>query len=292
MNNRENTFNIVLAGSAFLFVCNVFIWNSILFPAFGKNPEIYFFDVGQGDSQLIVLPGLNGGRPVKILSDGGPSGKILGELSKILPPEDRYIDIVLLSHPQLDHFGGLIEVLERYQIGAFIYNGRDGTAAAWEDLKNVLKKKNIQTVILAGGDALVYGEDKLDILSPDAEFLKSKELNDTSLVGFLKTKHVSALFVADIGENVEEYLRNKYDIDVDILKAGHHGSRFSSSASFLKEVSPKVAVIQVGKNRYGHPTKEALSRLSQSGAKIYRNDRDGLVRLTLGDGYVDIEKEK
>lgn len=292
MNNRENTFNITLVGLAFLFVCNVFIWNSILFPAFSKNPEIYFLDIGQGDSQLIVLPGPTGGAPIKILSDGGPNAKILGGLSKILSPEDRYIDIVLLSHPQLDHFGGLIEVLERYQIGAFIYNGRDGTTSAWEDLKNVLKKKNIRTVILSGGDALAYGDNHLNILSPDTELLKSKELNDTGLVGLLKTKHASALFAADIGENIEEYLLKKYDIDVDILKVGHHGSKFSSSASFLKETSPKVAVIQVGKNRYGHPTKEALSRLSYNGAKIYRNDRDGLIKLALGDGYVDIEKER
>lgn len=292
MNNRENTFNIALVGFVFLFVCDVFIWNSILFPAFGKNPEIYFLDIGQGDSQLIVLPGPTGGAPIKILSDGGPDAKILRELSKVLSPEDRYIDIVLLSHPQLDHFGGLIEVLTRYQIGAFIYNGRDGTASAWEDLKKVLKEKHIKTIILAGGDSLAYGESHLDILSPDAEFLKSEELNDTCLVALLSSHSAKALFVGDIGENVEEYLRNKYDIDVDILKVGHHGSRFSSSASFLKEASPKVAVIQVGKNRYGHPTKEALSRLSQSGAKIYRNDRDGLVKITLGSGYVDIEKEK
>ena len=104
----------------FLVVFDFFIWGLIVFEPINKNLQVYFLDVGQGDSELVILP--NG---PKVLIDGGPNNKVINELASVLRPTDRYIDLVILSHPQTDHFTGLIDVLKRYQIGAFIFNGRE-----------------------------------------------------------------------------------------------------------------------------------------------------------------------
>ncbi|MEK7481998.1 MAG: MBL fold metallo-hydrolase, partial [Patescibacteria group bacterium] len=110
--------------AVFLIIFDFFVWSQIVFGINKQNDnlEVYFLDVGQGDSELVNLSG-----GVQVLIDAGPDNKILEELSLILAPTDRYIDLVVLSHPQYDHFAGLIEIFKRYEIGAFLYNGREGT---------------------------------------------------------------------------------------------------------------------------------------------------------------------
>lgn len=260
---------------------NLFTWGAIVSRAHSAGLNMYFLDVGQGDSSLAILPG-----GVKVLIDGGPDKAVLDSLEKVLPPGDRYIDLVILTHPQLDHFGGLIDVLKRYQVGMFLHNGREGSADAWPYLKQVLEEKNISMFLLAEGDRIVHAGSRLNILSPNREFLKSKELNDTCIVAELISGGMKALFSADIGFNVEEYLIKKYDIDADVLKVGHHGSRFSSGKNFLSEVTPLLASVSSGKNRYGHPTPAALNRLSSAGSEVYRTDQEGTIHLNINDGTI------
>ncbi|MBI1838755.1 MAG: hypothetical protein HYR95_00405 [Candidatus Colwellbacteria bacterium] len=266
---------------------NVFVWNQIVSAGPSKNLNMYLLDVGQGDSQLLVLPA-----GPKILIDGGPEKAILKSLPKVLSPIDRYIDLIILSHPQLDHFSGLISVIERYQVGAFIYNGREGITPAWKDLLAVLKKRNVRVIVLGEGSTLTYEESKIDFISPNKDFLKSKELNDTAFVELFQSEGVRAMFTGDIGLNVEQELLKKYNLDIDILKVAHHGSKYSTGNEFLAAATPRVSVIQVGKNKYGHPTKEALGRLAQSGSAVYRNDQDGTVRLKIKNGVINVSKEK
>ncbi len=265
---------------------NIFVWYWIFTGINTDDLNLYFLNVGQGDGSLVVLPG-----NVKVLIDGGPKKEILNSLGKVLPPTDRYIDLVMLSHPQLDHFSGLISVMGRYRVGAFIYNGRDGDASAWGDLKKVLKDKNIKTIVLGGHDSIKYENNKFSIVSPNPYFLGMKELNDTGLVAELDSEESKTLFTADIGFDVENYLISS-GIDVDILKVPHHGSKYSSGISFLKAITPKISVIQVGKNSYGHPTKEALGRLTSVGSSIYRNDLDGMVHLKIKGGIVQVFKDR
>lgn len=242
-----------------------------------KPLEIYFLKVGQGDSELIKLSG-----KVKILIDGGPANnQILENLNQILSPFDRYLDLVILSHPQSDHFGGLIEVFKRYQVGAFIYNGRDNPIPAFEELKKVVAENKIQTIVLIGGDKIRYQDNQFNFLLPDLSLLQSKELNDTALVGELKNSNFKALFTGDISSKIEKKLITFYHSTIDVLKVSHHGSKFSSSPEFLNALRPKVAVIEVGKNSYGHPTKDVLERLKAVGAKILRTDQEGLVELLI-----------
>ncbi|MCP6720361.1 MAG: MBL fold metallo-hydrolase [Patescibacteria group bacterium] len=242
-----------------------------------QDLKIYFFDVGQGDSQLVLLPG-----GVKTLIDGGPpNGRVLEQLAKVLPPTDRYIDLVIMSHPQLDHLGGLIEVLKRYRVGVFLWNGREGSAEAFSELERALQENSVGHVILAKGDRIHYRDSHFNVIMPTTQFLESKELNDTSLVLELLSKESKTLFTGDIGTNVEKELLGTYKQNIDILKVAHHGSKYSSVASFLQAVKPKVAVIEVGRNSYGHPTRQVLDRLQDIGASIYRTDQDGTVQLVI-----------
>src|SRR3989344_5226187 len=127
--------NKVIVFLVALVILDFFVWQRILVSAFCDDDlKLYFLDVGQGDSEFVVLPG-----GVKVLIDGGPpNGRVLGALDGILSPTERYIDLVIMSHSQLDHFGGLIDVLGRYKVGAFLWNGRDGTTEAFENLKRTL----------------------------------------------------------------------------------------------------------------------------------------------------------
>lgn len=271
--------NRLILTISFLAFFDFLIWGLIVFWPADEALEVYFLDVGQGDSQLVVLPG-----NVKILIDGGPDNRVLDALASVLRPTDRYIDLVVLSHPQADHFIGLIGALKRYSVGAFISNGQDGKANSFNDLENVIRQNGIPAVVLAEKDRINYQNSRFDILSPSKNLLSSAEPNDAGLVMRLASGGAKILFTADIGANIEKELIRKYksELNVDVLKVGHHGSKFSSSEEFLTALTPKIAVIEVGrKNQYRHPTGEALSRLASAGAKIFRTDKNGTVKLTV-----------
>ncbi len=270
----------------FLVVFDVFIWGQILFFGPTQNTEIYALDVGQGDSELVILPG-----GVKVLIDGGPGNKILGELSSIFRPTDRYIDLVLMSHPQTDHFTGLIDVLKRYKVGAFISSGKRGVVKSFSDLEKAIRENKVPAVFLAEGDRIKYSDSSFGILSPSKNLLESNEPNDWALVMKLVSQGATALFTADIDSKIEKSLLKKYDLDVDILKVAHHGSKFSSSEEFLKVITPKVALIEVGeKNTYGHPTLQTLQRLLAAGAQIFRTDENGMIKLIINNSKINIFK--
>ena len=270
-------------------VLDVLVWRTIILVKSPDNLEIYFLSVGQGDSELVILPG-----GVKVLIDGGKGNRVLQELTSVLPFFDRYLDLIVLSHPETDHFLGLIDVLKNYRTGAFVYNGRQGVADSWPVLIKSLKDKKISAVTLAAGDRICYRESCFNILSPTADFLKNKETNDSSLVMELSVAGAHALFTGDIGEKIENFLTKNYSLKIDILKVGHHGSKFSTSQKFLASILPRLAFIEVGKNSYGHPTKEVLARLASIGAQIYRTDTDGTIKIivTKDSSEVQVFKEK
>ncbi len=279
---------LILIG-IFLAIFDFFVWGQIISGKSNNNLEIYFLDIGQGDSQLVNLAG-----GVQVLIDGGPDKKILDEISSVMAPTDRYLDIVVLSHPQYDHFAGLIEILKRYKVGVFIYNGREGEAKAFADLKKALKESKISEIILTGGDKIKYQDSRFDILSPSPDFLKSPELNDTTLVMKFSGLNQAAdiLFTGDIGFKVEDYLIKNFNIKSDILKVGHHGSKYSSGKKFLEAVSPKISVIEVGKNNYGHPTPQTLNGLVSIGSQIFRTDKNGTIKLVINGDKINIFKKK
>ncbi len=244
-----------------------------------KDGAIYFLNVGQGDSELIWLPG-----GVKILIDGGPPNKKAAiALSQILSPFDKNIDLVIISHPELDHYGGLEEVARRYEISALISNGREADSAAYKSLKETLVQNQIPEINLFKNDKIKFGSSVLKILNPDkSKAKKEKSANETSLIIYLKNPKMTAIFTGDSGLKTEKTILSNLP-KIDVLKVGHHGSKTSTGENFVKKLTPKIAVIEVGKNGYGHPRPEVVSRLEKYGAQIFRTDLDETIKIT-GNG--------
>ena len=265
---------------------NIFVWSHIIF-THDNSLNVFFMDVGQGDSELIILPG-----GVKVLIDGGPNKSVLFELDKVLQQMDRYIDLVVITHPQVDHFGGLYDVLERYRVGAVIATGRDGTGKAWQDFVELIKKKSIPVVIVGAKDYIRYRESSFTILSPGRELLNNKELNESSIVLGLESEGIKIMFTGDAGFLVDNFLSDNYDINIDVLKVAHHGSKYATGQRFLRKATPLISVIEVGKNKFGHPTQKTLNRLKLIGSRIYRTDYNGTVHLKINNGIINTSSYK
>ena len=272
---RFETLGLIIA--AVLVALDGYLWYGIMADRPVATAHDYFLDVGQGDAEIVAFDG-----GVKIMTDAGPTNEVLTSIAKALGA-DRYIDIGIISHPQLDHFNGYNFLLDAgYRFGVFVYNGRDDDPpnAQWSALLAKIKEKHIPLVTLGADDRIEYGANSIDMLSPDKEFAESAELNDTGFVEYVTTPEFTTLLTADTGMNVENFLMKKgLNLRVDVLKVGHHGSQYASGSGFLRAVDPSIAVIEVGAhNTYGHPTKETLARLASSTtAKVFRTDKDGTI---------------
>jgi competence protein ComEC len=254
-----------------LVALNIVFWISVIFFPINSEAETYFLNVGQGDSELVRIGRAN------FLIDSGKDASVVNNLDKITPNHKKRIDVAFVSHGQTDHAGGMFYLLENYDIGYVIYNG-DNTSL-WQKLKKLLEEKHVPYVILKAGDKVIYGTDNFKILWPTMSAQKFG-LNDNSMVIKYNGKSYSALFTADISSKVESQIISG-DINSNIIKVPHHGSKFSSSRAFLEAVNPEIAVIEVGKNSYGHPTSEVLKRLESVGSKIFRTDINGIVKVGL-----------
>ena len=257
-----------------------------------QNLEVVFMDVGQGDAILIKTP-----YEQNILIDGGPDSSVLSQLGGNLAFFDKEIDLVILTHPHSDHVAGLVEVLRRYQVDQVMMTGVVHTApdylAFWDEIKN----KNIPVEIAKEQKDLVFGEDLvLKILYPwqDLSGQEVEELNNSSIVAKLVYKNQSFLLTGDAEAAVEEDLiQSGIDITADVLKVGHHGSKYSSIPEFLNLVNPQYAVIQVGAdNDFGHPHLRTLQNLGKQKMQILRNDLDGSIVFIADGQNLQIKTEK
>lgn len=255
--------------------------------------KVYFFDVGQGDSAFIETPSGH-----QILIDGGPGNRVLSKLGEVMPFYDKDIDIVIMTHPDADHATGLVEVLGRYDVKNIVYsdiiNDKD-LYKAWEDAVALEGAKVIdpfagRTIDIGDGANLEF---VYPLSSAVGKTIKEGETNNISAVAMLRYKDLEILLTGDLEIKGERAIMLKgFNIDADVLKVGHHGSKGSTSEEFVSAVSPEVAIIQVGaKNRYGHPTEEVLERLNNYGIKYYRNDIDGDVKLVSDGSLFKILKD-
>lgn len=269
---------------AVLVATDITIWSEVFAGVPPQTAAISFLDVGQGDSSLLELPG-----GIHIMTDAGPDSSVARSLEKVLG-SGGYIDIAVITHPELDHFNGFNYLVGKYDIGAFVVNGRDHPGSRqWAELLEKIAARRMPLVILGAGDSIRHGQSRIDIISPSAQLAGSGELNDTGLVQKVRTPDFSALLAADIGSNVETYLRNSYDLVADILKVGHHGSKYSSGTSFLRAIQPRLAVVSVGaRNNYGHPTPEALTRLAAAGIPVLRTDQRGTITVRREGGELKV----
>jgi len=276
----------------FLIVLNLFGWFVVFNLTKNHFLEINFLDVGQGDSIFIETP-----NNYQILIDGGPSpNDLIENLSKLMPFYDRSIDLIILTHPEKDHITGLLEALKRYKIKNILWTGIIKDTSEWNEWNNLIKKEKSYIKIAEAGQKIIF--DNLiyfTVLYPfeDLEGQIFNDSNDTSIVGKLVFKNNSFLFTGDIGKSVEKKLVDKnIEIDSDVLKIAHHGSKNSTSIEFLEKVSPEIAVIQVGKNNYGHPNNEVLARLEQFDITTLRNDKNGDIKIISLGNNLKIKTEK
>lgn len=243
--------------------------------------KVYFLDVGQGDAIFIETPNGN-----QVLIDGGPDNKVLQELAKVMPFYDREIDLVALSHPHADHVTGLISVLERYDVKNILQANEDYNSPVVPAWRDAVKREGANDVEAIAGKIIELGNDVvLKVIYPKESLggQTVKNPNNSSVVMMLDYKDTEILLVGDIEAKIEKELLVD-DIGADVLKVGHHGSKTSTTADFLKKVSPQVAFIEVGsKNKFGHPALEVIQRLEKSGIKYYRTDLDGHVEI-VSDG--------
>ena len=227
-----------------------------------------------------------------MLIDGGPDASILERLGRVMNFYDRYIDVVLLTHPEQDHMNGLIEVLKRYNVGEIIFTGVIRDTAQYQEFIGLIKNKNIPTKIAYQGEIIDLGDEiSLNILYPfeNLENQKLSDSNNSSIVSKLIYKNFELLLTGDIEKSVENKLiKEKINLTADVVKIAHHGSKTSTSEAFLKAVNAIMAVIEVGAdNKYGHPHQEVLDRLKN--LIVLQTGAEGTIQL-LTDGEKIIKK--
>jgi competence protein ComEC len=235
--------------------------------------KVVFLDVGQGDS-ILVQYGTK-----QILIDGGPSGKTeLAKLGKYLPYFDDEIELVVATHPDKDHIAGLVEVARNYKIGKVLLTGAEKDTQVYKEWKDVLAYNKVEAVEVWRGTEVKFDGAEMKILNPAGKVAANVgDANNSSIVARFDYGKNSFLFTGDIESPAEnEILESGENIDVDFLKIAHHGSKYSSSESFLDAASPENAIISVSaKNSYGHPTKEVLEALQKRNINILRTDEKG-----------------
>ena len=234
--------------------------------------RVHFIDVGQADSAFIEL-----GNGQTMLIDAGRSGGDVVDYIRNLQYET--IDYVVASHPHDDHIGGMATVLNSFNIGKMYMPKQAHTISAFTNMLDVIENKDIDLYTAkAGTNILSSGNINIDVLAPFSE--SNSNLNNASAVVRITYGKTVMLFTGDAEHVIENQLLNS-GIDADVLKVGHHGAGSASSSSFIKAVSPDIAVISVGEgNSYGHPHADTLAILNEVGANIYRTDEQGTIVVT------------
>lgn len=234
--------------------------------------HIVFCNVGQGDAVYILFPD---GRDMVI--DGGPNDTVLGCLGRHMPFWDRTIDVVVLTHPENDHLRGLLGVVERYHVGYVVRSASSNHTEGFNRFIGLIRSRSITEKIVTKGERIAIGDTRLIVLWPSQEQIQSRvlgastqHLNDDSVVLLLRYGSFDALFPGDADTRVEDRYRDVSLADeyLELLKVPHHGSQTGISETFLAKLKPRIAVISVGKNSYGHPSPDVLQMLAHYAGRV------------------------
>ncbi|MBI4236567.1 MAG: ComEC/Rec2 family competence protein [Chloroflexi bacterium] len=277
-----------------LLVLDASLWAAVLGAPSDRLLRVSVLDVGQGDAILVQAPG---GR--RILVDGGPEPLVLEQrLAQELPWWSRRLDLVVLTHPHADHVGGLVEVLERREVGAVLDPEIAAEGPLYAQWRGSLAGGHPPVVHAVTGTRIELGSGAwMELLHPPNQHLVStpSDLDNNSVVLRLAYGRASFLLAGDIFATGESYLvaRNA-PLHATVLKVPHHGSANASTAAFLEAVSPTVAVVSVGAgNPFGHPSAETLQRLEKQvgEGRLFRTDQDGTVHLVTDGVRLWVEAE-
>jgi len=250
-----------------------------------RTLRVSFLDVGQGDAILVEGP-----TGIDMLVDGGRDRSVLRELPKKMGILDRSIDIVVATHPDADHISGLADVLERYSVSYVIEPGVESDTGPSRRFESAIAAEpRVERVLARSGQRLLLGGGAYaDILYPSQD-VSNIETNDGSIVMRIVYGDTEFLLTGDAPTWVEDQVAAD-SIRSDVLKAGHHGSRTSTSAFFLSKVQPSVVIVSAGKdNPYGHPHADVLERITAAGAQILSTIQEGSIEFE-SDGITIREK--
>jgi len=275
----------------FILGCSFFL--PFLFIVFwpDQKTSLIACNVGQGDA-ILLTKGFT-----QVLIDGGPNQKVLDCLNKNIPFWDREIELVVNTHPDKDHLGGLVDVINRYQVKKIIANSQPVESKVFQEFHQQVLDRKIPVYSPHKGDQIKVSGLVMEVLWPsekigdsqiweqDLAYAEKEEVNilgavnlkpnDYSIVLHLRKNDFDILLTGDITDRIEkELIKDNQFHDIEVLKVAHHGSKYSSCLEFLKAVNPGTAIISVGKNPWGHPTPEVLERLRSIGAQILRTDQD------------------
>lgn len=275
---KNNKCKIIICLLIVLILINFIIY---IFP---QKLRIFFIDVGQGDSTLIITPDIK-----TVLVDGGGSDSFdVGE--KVLLPYllDRRIlkvDYVLISHFDTDHCGGILTIMEKVKVKNIIISEQAEHSENYERFKKLMIHKKIRLIEVKKGDKIKIGRySEFKILFPTSRLLSENPLNNNSIVAQFNYNNFKMLFTGDIEKLAEQQIlkTEKAEIRADILKVAHHGSKTSSIPEFIKAVRPKIALIGVGKNNtFGHPNQQTIKNLENIKCRIYRTDLQGEIIIKI-----------
>lgn len=299
--------------SAKHFFWTLFIGGGMLLGIFFSLPDgklhAYFCSVGQGDAIYIRMPNQN-----DVLIDGGPNAQVLNCLGRHMPFYDRTLELVVMTHPQKDHFGGLIDVLGRYNVQNFMTIPLTNDTDSFHALVKIWKEKKIIPRYLTTGQQIRFGSATMSVIWPQKEWLvgslgitdnglaslsskgesrqvlgyaTDKDLNLFSLYLHLQYGNFDTLFTGDGDQSTQVAIQETgvwslLPENIEVLKVPHHGSKTGMIDEFIHRLQPKLSIIEVGKNSYGHPNKEVIEKLSAWG-KVVRTDKNGDIEV-VSDG--------
>lgn len=251
-----------------------------------KYIDVTYLDIGQGDATFIEWPDRT-----QMLVDCAKDARVLEALGRVMPFYDKHIDYLLVTHPDLDHYGGCIDVLKRFDIEHIVYTGVQKEDDTWAFFWKKIQEEGSEYTEIDKEQQWSIGSSTLAFLYPDHDASEDANIlglkkkagsNNSSIVFTLSHGEMDLLFMGDAEAELEEYLlqKHKEKLDVDVLKVSHHGSAGSSIPKFVSSTSPDISVISAGKeNRYGHPSRRVIKRLERASSTIWRTDLHGDVRM-------------
>lgn len=273
--SMKRLFNRALA----FLLATMFLVNGIPVDSFASTVsttdkmEVHFIDVGQGDSTLIKCGDKS------MLIDAGDDSKGTAIQNYLKKQGVEKLDYLVLTHPDADHIGGAPVIITKFSINKVFMSNFEKDNKTYQKLIQALDNKHLKYSTPTVGSTYSLGDSKITILAPNKKY---DNPNDSSVALIVQYGENKFLFSGDAGENAEkDIIKNNDNIEADVYKAGHHGSKSSSSEDFIKAVNPKYAVISCAEgNSYGHPHAQTLNTFRAKGIEVYRTDEDGSIVAT------------